>query len=361
MTHSKLVLFAVTLTIFFVAAAHASITINPGLDADDSVRIQTIIDNSTGDVHFAAGVYNLMGTVHLRGNRTYIGEGSWDSRYGSVLVQHTPGLPIFTVDGLIGSVSIVGLTFDSSPNIGGRGIAGSTAQAVLANSIIRDSYFLTGLSECIDVAMQATRIEHNSFGLNGGSIGPQHRHIHSVSAGAALETNANWIEGNHFSQATGTESVLFENGGKVHFVGNDFQGNAAQTTIRIHGMFQVVIEGNYFEQNAGAAQMTFGNSVFLLGNYIVRLENNFYHMGGYPGGPPTKFVFDVETSGTHRSFPGQTQVFMGYEAGSFFAPTADLTSAGVFLSCYLWITGPSRAFHLNGYAGLQTAGNPNCH
>jgi hypothetical protein len=152
------------------------------------------------------------------------------------------GAPVFAVDGMITSVTISALTFDSSPGAAARGIAGSTPRAVLADSMVRDSYFLAGLSECIDVVMQATRIEHNSFGLNG-ALGQTHRHIHSVSAGVAFETNDNWIVGNHFSSARGGESVFFENGGKLHIFGNDFQGNAADTTLRIYGMFQVVIDG----------------------------------------------------------------------------------------------------------------------
>jgi len=124
-------------------------------------------------------------------------------------------------------------------------------------------------------------------------------------------------------------------------------------------MFQAVIEGNYFEQNAGAAQMTFGNAPDTVGNYIVRLENNYYHMGGAPGlNTPTKYVFAVERDGLHRSFPGQTQVFLGYEAGSFFSDTAELTDDEVFKSCYLFVTSAPRAFHLINYHGQQTLGNP---
>jgi hypothetical protein len=107
--------------------------------------------------------------------------------------------------------------------------------------------------------------------------------------------------------------------------------------------------------------MIFGNSRFALGNYSVRLKNNYYHMGGFPGGTPNRFIFNVDTSyGPHHSYPGQTQVFMEYETGTFFAPGAELTSSNVFQSCYLWITGPPQAFRLNGYTGSQLARNPNC-
>ncbi len=210
-----------------VPLAAGSVAVTPSSSGNDTSRIQQAIDNSTGEVHFAAGSYVLRGPLHLRGSQTYSGEGSWDSRRGSVLVQQVTGSPIFSVDGLVSSVTITGLAFDGISGASARGIAGSSAQAVLADSIVRDSF----LAECIDVAMQATRIEHNSFGLNGGSIGPKHRHTHTVSAGEALETNANWIVGNHFSQAQGGESVLFENGAKLHIEGNDFQGNAADTTL----------------------------------------------------------------------------------------------------------------------------------
>src|SRR6202007_3016371 len=92
-----------------------SVTITPGLGGDDTARIQQAIDHSTGAVHFEAGVYKLNGLLHLRGSRTYIGEGSWDSHYGSVLLQQTSGAPVFSVDGLVSSVIIIGLTFDGAP------------------------------------------------------------------------------------------------------------------------------------------------------------------------------------------------------------------------------------------------------
>src|SRR5690242_5801005 len=75
----------------------ASVTITPGRGGDDTDRIQRAIDNSTGAIHFAAGVYNLYGPLVLRGglrrSRTYTGEGSWDPQYGSTLLQHTAGAP----------------------------------------------------------------------------------------------------------------------------------------------------------------------------------------------------------------------------------------------------------------------------
>jgi hypothetical protein len=332
---------------FQPAPAQASVTISPGLSGDDTARIQQAIDNSTGAVHFEAGVYKLHGSVHLRANRTYTGEGSWDPRYGSVLTQMAgTAVPIFSVDGLIGSVTIIGLTLDGAAGTSAKGIAAApgVSTALLANSTIRDSYFLAGLAECIDTPLVGTRIERSQFGLNGGSPAPTQRHIHSVYPDQNPESNANWIVGNQFSSARGGESVLIESGVQLHLAGNIFEGNQADRTVRLHGMFQVVIEGNYFERNSGAAQMSFGNANSI-GNYIVRLENNFYNMQG----SGNQFILEAS---------GATQFYMGYEAGTLFPPTVELLSDDLFAACYLKITGP---FHLNGYMGSQTSGNPKCH
>jgi hypothetical protein len=327
-------------------ARAADLTIAPGTGADDTGRIQQAIDHSTGAVRFASGVYKLHGPLILRANRTYVGEGSWDSRYGSVLTQLTPGAPIFSVEGLIGSVTIIGLTFDGAPGTNAKGIAAATGNttALLANSTLRDNYFLTGLAECIDTPLVGTRIERNQFGLNGGSIGLTHRHIHSTYPNQSPESNANWIVGNQFSSAQGGESILIESGVQLHITGNRFEGNTASRTLRIHGMFQVVIEGNYFERNSGDAQMSFANANSI-GNYMVRLENNFYNLQG----SGNKFILEAS---------GATQFYMGYESGTMFPPGAELIGGDLFAACYLKITGP---FRLNGYTGIQTGGNPNCH
>ena len=142
--------------------------------------------------------------------------------------------------------------------------------------------------------------------------------------------------------------MLFERGVQLHVIGNQFEGNEAATTVRVNGMFQVIVEGNYFERNSGAAQMTFANTTTSdgpMGNYIVRLENNFYNLQG------SNNAFIATASGA-------TQFYMGYEAGTQFPPTAQLIPGDLFAACYLKVTGP---FRLNGYAGTQTGGNPNCH
>ena len=54
--------------------AQASVTISPGMGPDDTNRIQQAIDSSTGAVHFEAGIYKLHGALHLRPNRSYIGQ-----------------------------------------------------------------------------------------------------------------------------------------------------------------------------------------------------------------------------------------------------------------------------------------------
>jgi hypothetical protein len=325
------------------------VTIKPDAgNKDDTARIQKAIDSSTGEIFFEAGTYQLTRPLRLKSARSYRGEGSWDSRYGSVLIQQTPGEAVFTFDGTLDSVTISGLTFGGAR---AKGIAAASPTGLLANSTIRGNYFYTDLSDCIDAPMVLTRIERNQFGLHGTNIYEKHQHIHSVYFGDVVGTNANWVVGNQFSSARGGQALLFEQGAQLHIVGNQFEGNQADATLRINGMFQVVIEGNYFERNAGAAQMEFANGLNnQLGNWIVRLENNFYNMQG--NGTPNKYIFLAS---------GATAVYMGYEAGTAFSPCAELTSCELFNAGYLKLTGP---FRFNGYLGTQTSGkcanNPQC-
>jgi len=269
------------------------------------------------------------------------------------------GAPVFQIgcrssdsackEDTVDSVTITGLTFDGLPGVGAKGIAAApNSKGLLDNSTLRDNHFTTQLTECIDTPMVSTRIERNHFGLHGADNPPvTRRHIRSVYLSQVVGTNANWVVGNQFSSAKGTESVLFERGVQLHMIGNQFEGNEAATTVRIRGMFQVIIDGNYFERNSGAAQMTFDNTLTsdgAMGNYIVRLENNFYNLQGSGN------AYIVTASGA-------TQFYQGYEAGTEFPATAQLIPADLFAACYLKITGP---FRLNGYMGSQTSGNPNC-
>lgn len=326
----------------------ASVTVSPSNgNQDDTARLQKAIDETDGRLVFDAGTYRLKRPLHLRSARAYVGAGSWDSRYGSILIQQTPGEAIFAIDGPVDSVTIGGLTFGGAR---AKAIAAGNATALLASSTISGNHFYTDLSECIDVPMVLTHIERNQFGLHGSAIYERHRHIHSVYPGDVVGTNANWVVGNQFSSARGGQSVLFEQGAQLHILGNQFEANEADTTLTIKGMFQVVIEGNYFERNAGDAMMDFANGLNnQLGNWIVRLENNFYNMQGQS--LPNKFIFLAS---------GATAVYMGYEAGTAFSPAAELTRCDLFNAGYLKLVGP---FRFNGYLGTQASGqpNPNCH
>ena len=330
--------------------------ISPCSCGDDTASIRRAIAISrSGAIRFQAGVYNLYGSLRLRGNLSYTSaRGSWDAHNGSVLVQNTPGAPIFAVDGQVYSANVTGLTFDGAPGTNAKGVAGANSQSLLATSTIRDSYFLAGLAEGIDVAMVLTRIERNQFGVNGGgAVASTRRHIHSTFPQAA-QNNANWVVGNLFRSAQGTESVLFESGAQLHIEGNDFEANNADTTLRIHGMYHVVIEGNWFEQNHGQAQMMFGNAQDT-GNYIVRLENNHYNLAGF-GAPNTCagnvvenncYVFMYEPNkGT------ATHVYMGYETATNFSPVTELTANELTITGYLC---------LRGYSGTQAGQFNNVH
>jgi hypothetical protein len=346
------VLAAITF-IHLADAGEPVMRVNPGDD------LQRAIDAGLGTLRFGPGVYYLTRPLRLRSGRTYIGEGSANTHYGSVLVQTMPGAPVILVgcnpgettckNQVLDSVTITGLTFDSMPGAGAKGIATApNAVGLLANSTLRDNHFTTQLTEGIDVPMVATRIERNRFGWNGAPNPPANRrHIRSVYSTLIPGTNANWLVGNQFSSAKGSESVWFERGVQLHVIGNQFEGNEASTTLRVNGMFQVIIEGNYFERNSGLAQMTFGNTATSdgpMGNYIVRLENNFYNLQG----AGNTFIANAS---------GATRLYMGFESGTQFPPDAQIVPPQLFDLCYLKVTGP---FRLNGYNGPQTGGNTKC-
>ena len=331
--------------------------------ADDSNRIQQAIDRARGTVFFKAGCYYLKHSLRLRSGLTYMGEGSWFSLYGSVLMQTASpdpitglGVPIFYIDGVVEAVAIVGLAFDapappSSPTKA-RGIAAVNSQALLVNSTIRGNYFLIELSECIDTPMLSTRIERNGFGTNG-QPGQRHRHIHSVYPGRVPPPAAgdNWIVSNVYRYAccesppgagTASESVLFESRVPLHIIGNDFEAGDVDTTLRIRGAPQVFIEGNYFEGNHGQAQMTVSPR-----GSRVQVEDNRYVMDGYQktlnvcNGTATthnclilEFEPGLSASGVDASLPA-TQVYMGYEAVGLLPSYGDLVPADVFAACHL--------------------------
>jgi hypothetical protein len=342
----------------------------------DTTRIQYVIDNtvSNGAVYFKPGLYKLNGPIHLRGGRTYIGAGGPDAHSGSVLMQMAtnspksdPGLPIFSVEGQIYQVRIIGLTFDGLPGVNARGIAAGDSAGILLISTIRDNYFLTGLSECIDVPMEVTWIERNHFGVNsvnGGWIGNRHRHIHSIYPGVEEQTTANWVSKNLFAKARGSESVLFESGVQLHITDNQFENNGADTTLQINGMLQVVIDGNRFDGNRGDALMHFANShhvSVLNGNNIVRSQNNYYdmqHCATVCTPVYNKFIFLVDANSDNGQL-SRTLVFMGNETGRHFTHSdgthADLTDPAIALACNVWLTivGP---FSIPDYQGTETSG-----
>jgi hypothetical protein len=324
---------------------------------DDSNRIQSAILNARSTVFFKAGCYRLKHSLVLRSGLTYMGESDFD--FGSVLKQTARdqksglGLPIFTVDGTVFSVTIIGLTFFGTTGVDARGIVASDPSSVLVSSTLRDNFFLAELSDCIDTPMVSTRVERNEFGLNG-SLSPKHRHIHSTlyTGLRPLPTAGdNWIVGNLFRCAPGAlqqscamnslsnagvnESIYFESGGPLHIIGNDFENNDSKTTLRVHSTSQVIIHGNWFEANSGVSQITFLN----VGN--VQLEDNFYSMRACQG---NCFLFDFDQG---NSPTGITRVFMGYETGLAFDSTELATKTGLSL---LTITGP---LCLNKYAGTQ--------
>jgi hypothetical protein len=351
----------------------------------DTARINQAIKGSPskGAVYFKAGVYNLTGPLTLIGGRTYIGAGSQDPSTPSVLKQTlstpdgAPGVPIFSVQGTIFSVTIEGLTFDAAAGVTAKAIGGVDQTALLAIAAIRNNHFLSGLTECIDVPMILTWVDGNYFGERGSSISNKHRHIHSVYAAAEDQTNANWVVNNVFSGARGSESVLFEAGLQLNVRNNVFKNNDAAATLQISGMFQVVLTGNRFEGNRGDAIMRFANSrhsgltgtdgAYKNGNYIVRARGNYYDMqrcATVCTNVHNKFIFLLDMN-NDNGYVSKTQVYMGDESGTHFAHAdgslADLTDSSIAKACsgpagiYLVITGP---FNMPDYKGTQTRGCP---
>jgi hypothetical protein len=376
---------------------------SPASADDDSARIQQAIEIARGTVFFKAGCYYLKRSLRLRSGLTYLGEGSWQPRYASTLIQTASpdpvtglGLPIFSVDGVVQSVAIVGLAFDAPFVTKAKGISAANPDALLANSTIRGNYFLIELAECIDTAMVSTRIERNGFGTNGGDLAYtqylnqggiplHHRHIRSVYSGGrpVPNTGENWIVDNVLRSAccettpgssTASESMLFESRVPLHIIGNDFEAGDADTTLRIRGVPEVFIEGNWFEANHGQAQTTISPRAS-----NVHLQDNHYVMQGYPktvnmcNGEQTQgncFVLEFEPASSTAVIDASlsaTHAYIGYEvvtalpSDSDGRALAELVPADLFADCHLTITGP---FYLTGViqlAGMQVGGNPSCH
>jgi hypothetical protein len=358
---------------------------------DDSSRIQTAIASARSTVFFQAGCYYLQHSLRLKSGLTFMGEGSWHWRYGSTLIQLAApdpatglGVPIFTIDGTVDSVTIVGLTFDAPSNsLNARGIAAASRGSLLTRSTIAANFFLRELAECIDTPMFGTRIENNEFGSHGDNPN-HHRHIHSLYPLANGPPNAgeNWIVSNTLHYAccetlggTGpdSESVLFESPAPLHVIGNDFESGDVDTTLRIHTVPQVFIEGNWFENNHGQAQMTFsprGSEVHIEENRYVMQEYDY--VGHPPGskrtlnlcnGNPTShncLTLDLESASNNfdvNAGLSATHVYMGYEFIGLLPSYGDLVPAGVFAGCGLTIIGPIFSV---GY-DRQLGGNPICH
>jgi hypothetical protein len=385
---SALIALAATVT-----PAFADITISPSPSGDDTERIKqmlTDIRGNPGMVRFEPGEYRLSGPLPLQ-SRTYQGAGIAGSPYRSVLKQFKANTPIFEIDEplcFLGDVTIEGLTFDAvAEGVGaikanciretdtvatGITAEGKYTGAVLVFSTLRDNQFLTGLTEGIDTPMQGVRIENNQFGLRADPNDSRRhrRHIHSKSLNG--DNTFIWLSGNYFSGANGREALLFDAVGSLQIIGNRFEANQADTTLRIKDSDQVPIRDNYFEGNKGAAQMIFEDTHFEDpypngAEWIIRLEHNFYnlHAGNC-------FVFltshDPEIMHPSQICPPKSpvfarwlssvpQVYMSDEAGVFSGTAAELTGWASFNKCHLHIVGP---VHLVGYSGLQATGNPSC-
>src|ERR1700719_660222 len=89
-----------------------------------TTEIQHAIENGSGAVYFKPGVYYLTGPLPLIGSRAYLGAGSSDPHFGSILVQISTqsGTPIFCLDHYVESVTIKGLAFDGGPGVNARAI-----------------------------------------------------------------------------------------------------------------------------------------------------------------------------------------------------------------------------------------------
>jgi hypothetical protein len=408
---SALIVLAAT-----VMPAFADVTIRPSSDwdgtkpcsgADDTERIRQALRMSRGTVRFESGKYQLSGPLPLESGRTYQGAGSWHPKYGSTLIQCTSNQPVFVINGHVDNVTIAGLTFDgsvkeNSPDPHPQGISGIKAasgpntKAVLANSVVRDNHFFYGIEEGIETPMVSTRIENNAFGGHGDSdhAAARRRHIHAVPTAGG--NNNNWVSGNILTYALGgAESVLFEGGAQLHIIDNDIEDNNfitvcdsdrknchhvgagnPETVLRISDMSDVIIQGNWFEQNGGAAQMIFEVGSKQLGNGRVRLEDNIYILDVLSEKKCVEkhyvldvsyencFVFltsadlQVSPSGSAPPKRPSPQVYMGYEAGYVNGPL--VTGPASFEECHLHIVGPFSGFYGSVEVAVQTTGNPAC-
>jgi hypothetical protein len=149
---------------------------------------------------------------------------------------------------------------------------------------------------------------------------------------------------------------LHSDGKNCHHVG---AGNP-ETVLRISDMSDVIIQGNWFEENGGAAQMIFENGSKQPGNGRVRLEDNIYVLDV----DDNAFVFltsadlQVAPSGSAPPTRLSPQVYMGYEAGYVNGPL--VTGPASFNECHLHIVGPFSGFYGSEEVAVQTTGNPAC-
>lgn len=142
---------------------------------------------------------------------------------------------------------------------------------------IADCQFWTTLSRCVDGGGLLSRIERCGFGLLG-DLADLHQHVRIRGDGA---TNMWSVRDCDFYNAAGEAAVEFSDGYMVEIAGCNVERNRTRVAVKLAGMFTANIHDNWFENNAGEAQVELVNSRDnQVGNYVVTSRANWWHLNG---------------------------------------------------------------------------------
>ena len=209
---------------------------------DDTTAIQsavTSLSTNGGTLFFPQGIYKVTAAINWYSRVNLVGVGG---HIGS-LISATHSGNIFqyaNIDFCI--VEKLAFTGSGCTAFKQTGTGANYTQ----NLTVRDCHFYGQLAECIYGNLIFAKIFDSTFGYYG-TVGASHRHIASLGSATNL-TNSVFIMGNRFYYAKGNESIRFDSGTDLLITCNNFEANTA-LPLRINGIFNTRITGNWFEAN----------------------------------------------------------------------------------------------------------------
>lgn len=251
--------------------------------AVDTTAFQKAINSiSKGLIRVTRGTY-LLANVAMHDSLYF----SCDPGWYTTTIKGDGAVTMFAYDTSVSNVS--------SNSFEGCTFAGTGASAVRASNVGAGSgylaafwfvrnFFSAELSEGTYGNMILSHWVGNEFGTNGSPQASGSRHVYSKGNAALAEaSNMNWLSSNRFYHATAQESVYFESGYHVDFEDNNFEQNdstgANPVALRILGMYHVILNSNWFEQNLGTYNVWMGDDFTTLnGNAVVWAWNNWFDL-----------------------------------------------------------------------------------